>query len=60
MGLTFTLTNDIRKANLIIGLRKHLNKNINLIQFANRHRIPVYSFNHISYYKLVRLFSQYK
>ena len=60
MGITFTLTNEIRKANLIIGLRKHLNKNINLIQFANRHRIPIYSFNYISYYKLVRLFSQYK
>ena len=60
MGITFTLTNEIRKANIIIGLKKHLNKNINLIQFANKHRIPIYSFNYISYYKLVRLFSQYK
>ena len=60
MGITFTLTNEIRKANIIIGLKKHLNKNVNLIRFASKHRIPIYSFNYISYYKLVRLFSRYK
>jgi acyl carrier protein len=30
MGVKFVLTNDIRKANLIIGLRKHLKQNLKL------------------------------
>ena len=58
MGINFVLTNEIRKASLIIGLKKHLHKNISLIQIANRYSIPIYSFNSISYYQLVRLFSK--
>ena len=58
MGINFVLTNEIRKASLIIGLKKHLHKNISLIQIANKYAIPIYSFNSISYYQLVRLFSK--
>lgn len=57
MKINFTLTTEIRKADLIIGLKKHIIRNPNLIKFANKYKIPVYSFNHVSYYKLVRLFS---
>ena len=58
MGINFILTNEVKKASIIIGLKKHLNKNINLTQLANRSGIPIYSFNSISYYQLVRLFSK--
>jgi hypothetical protein len=58
MGINFILTNEVKKSSIIIGLKKHLNKNISLTQFANRCDIPIYSFNTISYYQLVRLFSK--
>ena len=59
MKIDFILTNEIKKADLIIGLKKHIIINFNLIKLANKYNIPIYSFNHVSYYKLVRLFSQY-
>lgn len=58
IGINFVLTNQIKKASIIIGLKKHLNKNISLTQVANKYEIPIYSFNSISYYQLVRLFSK--
>jgi hypothetical protein len=58
MGINFTLTNEVKKASIILGLKKHLNKNISLTQIATKYNIPIYSFNSISYYQLVRLFSK--
>jgi hypothetical protein len=58
MGINFILTNEVKKASIIIGLKKHLNKNISLTQLANKCDIPIYSFNSITYYQLVRLFSK--
>ena len=58
MGINFILTNEVKKASLILGLKKHLNKNISLTQIATKCNIPIYSFNSISYYQLVRLFSK--
>lgn len=58
VGINFVLTNEVKKASIVIGLKKHLNKNISLIQIANQYQIPVYKFNSISYYQLVRLFSK--
>jgi hypothetical protein len=36
MGLKFVLTNEIKKASLIIGLKKHLKKNFKLTNLANK------------------------
>jgi len=36
MGLKFVLTNEIRKASLIIGLKKHLKQNFKLITLAKQ------------------------
>lgn len=58
IGINFVLTNQIKKASIIIGLKRHLNQNISLTQVANKYEIPIYSFNSISYYQLVRLFSK--
>jgi hypothetical protein len=34
MGFKFVLTNEIRKASLIIGLKKHLKQNFKLNKFS--------------------------
>ncbi len=55
MRINFMVTNDIRKASLIIGLKKHLKKNLRLLSFSKRKNILVYSINQISYYQLRKL-----
>jgi stage III sporulation protein SpoIIIAA len=54
IGLKFTLTNNIEKASLIIGLKKYLRQNFKLKELAKRKKIPVYSFNQISIYQLTK------
>ena len=55
MGFKFVLTNEIRKAELIIGLKKHLKQNFKLTQMAKQRNIPIYSLNQISFYQLSKL-----
>jgi len=50
----FILTNDFRKASLIIGLTKHLQQNLELNQFAKEKKIPIYAFQQISMYQLIK------
>ena len=57
LEINFILTTEIRDASIIIGLRKTLIKNTTLTQVANKYGIPIYTFNKISYYQLVKLFS---
>ena len=54
MDTKFTLTNDFRKASLIIGLTKHLQQNLKLNQFAKEKKIPIYAFQQISIYQLIK------
>lgn len=54
-GIKFTLTNNIRKANLIIGLKKHLKQNFNLKTLAKKKEIPVYTLNKLSFYQVTKL-----
>ena len=55
MGFQFVLTNEIRKAELIIGLKKHLKQNFKLICIAKDKNIPIYSLNQISFYQISKL-----
>lgn len=55
MGFKFVLTNEIRKASVIIGLKKHLKKNFNLISLAKRKNIPIYSVNQVNFYQISKL-----
>ena len=55
MGIKFILTNDIKKANLIIGLKKHLKQNFKLKNLAKQKNIPVYSLNQLNFYQLTKL-----
>jgi hypothetical protein len=55
MKVKFVLTNEIRKANLIIGLKKHLKQNFKLINLARQKKIPIYSLNQVSFYQVSKL-----
>jgi hypothetical protein len=55
MGFNFILTNEVRKASLIIGLRKQLKQNLKLKNLANQLKIPVYSLTQVNVYQIVRL-----
>lgn len=55
MGLKFVLTNEIRKATLIIGLKKHLKQNFKLTNLAKQKNIPIYTVNQVSFYQISKL-----
>lgn len=55
MGLKFVLTDEIKKASLIIGLKKHLKQNFKLKDLARQKNIPIYSINQISLYQITKL-----
>nr|ULD16028.1 hypothetical protein [Cylindrotheca closterium] len=54
LGLDFSLTNDIKKAHIIIGLKNHLQQNLKLKELAKQKKIPIYSFNQLSLYQLTK------
>jgi stage III sporulation protein SpoIIIAA len=55
MGFKFVLTNEIRKASLIIGLKKNLKQNFKLINLAKQKNIPIYTLNQVSFYQMSKL-----
>jgi stage III sporulation protein SpoIIIAA len=55
LDFKFVLTNEIRKAELIIGLKKHLKQNFKLTNIAKQRNIPIYSLNQISFYQVSKL-----
>lgn len=55
LGFKFVLTNEIRKASLIIGLKKHLKQNFKLTSLAKQKNIPIYSLNQVSFYQISKL-----
>lgn len=55
MDFKFILTNEIRKADLVIGLKKHLKQNFRLIKLAKQKDIPIYSLNEVSFYQVSKL-----
>ena len=54
-GVKFVLTNEIKKANLILGLKNHLKQNFKLIQLANQKKIPIYVLNQVSLYQITKI-----
>ena len=53
--VNLVLTNKIKKANLIIGLKKHLKQNLKLKKFALQKNIPIYTVNRGSVYQITKL-----
>lgn len=54
LGFDFILTNDIQKAHLIIGLKNQLQQNLKLKKLAKQKKVPIYSFNRLSFYQLIK------
>ena len=54
-GLKFVLTNEIKKASLILGLKKHLKQNFKLITLAKQKNIPIYALNDVSLYQIAKI-----
>ena len=55
LGLKFVLTNEIKQASLILGLKKHLKQNFKLISLAKQKNIPIYALNHVSLYQITKI-----
>jgi len=60
VDIQFSLTDDFRKASVIIGLVKHLQHNSKLNQFANEKEIPIYAFKQINMYQLIKFIKMIK
>jgi stage III sporulation protein SpoIIIAA len=54
LGVKFSLTHDIQKANLIIGLKKYLKHNLKLKTLAEQKKIPIYALNQLSVYQVIK------
>ena len=55
LGDKIIITTQIKHANVIIGLKKHLRQNFRLKNLANRRSIPIYTINQRSIYQIIRL-----
>jgi len=55
LGFQFVLTNEIKKASLIIGLKKHLKQNFKFKSLAEKRNIPIYSLTQVSIYQVTKL-----
>ena len=55
IGIKFRITNLIREASIIIGLKKSLKQNFKLKELAKDKQIPIYSLNKLSLYQLFKL-----
>ena len=55
IGVKLTLTKEIKKAALIIGLKNHLKQNFKLRKLTIRKHIPIYSVNQRSVFQLIKL-----
>lgn len=59
VNIRFVVTTDIKKASLIIGLKKHLIKNLRLKKLAQQKNIPIYSLNQLSIYQFMKLIQSF-
>jgi len=55
LGNRIIITNQIKQANIIIGLKKHLRQNFRLKKLANQRNIRIYTINQSSIYQVMRL-----
>jgi hypothetical protein len=56
LGIKFRLTNVIKEASFIIGLKESLKQNLKLKELAKDKEIPIYSLNKLSLYYFLKLF----
>lgn len=56
----FVITKDLKKANIILGFKKYLKKNIKLKKLVEQKKIPVYAVNTASIYQVSKVLSTIK
>jgi nucleoside-triphosphatase THEP1 len=56
LGFKLLLTKEVKKATIIIGLKKHLKHNFKLRRLAEKRNITVFNLNQSSIYQLTKLF----
>ena len=56
LGFKPLLTKEVKKATIIIGLKKHLKHNFKLKKLAEKRNITIFNLNQISVYQLTKLF----
>jgi stage III sporulation protein SpoIIIAA len=54
LNFRFVVTNDIQKASLIIGFKKHLKQNLKVKRLAQEKQIPIYSVTQVSIYQFLK------
>ena len=54
LKLDFRMTNNVKTAHIIIGLKNSLQQNLKLKELAKQRKIPIYSFNQVSLYQLTK------
>ena len=56
IGFNLILTNDVKKATMIIALKRHIRQNIKLSSIAKQHQVPIYSINQRSVSEILKIF----
>jgi len=59
IGLKLIFTKEVKKAQIIIGLKKHLQQNLKLKKFASQQNIQIYTINGGSVYQLTKLLESF-
>lgn len=55
LGVLFVITNNIQKANLVIGLRKQLKKNLKLKNLVKQKKLNIYMLSEINIFQCLKL-----
>ena len=55
IAIKLIFTKEVKKAQVIIGLKKHLQHNLKLKKFASQRHIPIYTITRASVYQLTKL-----
>jgi nucleoside-triphosphatase THEP1 len=55
LGVTFTFTKNLKKADLIIGLKKHFKQNFRLKDLLKGKNVPIYTLNKVNLYQVTKL-----
>lgn len=55
LNIKFLITNNVKKASFIIGLKKKLKQNFKLKELAKKKKIPIFTLNEISIYQFIKI-----
>ena len=55
LNIRFTITNNVKKASFIIGLKKKLKQNFKLKEFAKKEKVPIFAITQVSIYQLIKI-----